>query len=94
MPSKDAELTVPHSVEKRKAVYVTESLDSGRLVQVMVRTHKVPEVGDKFASRHGQQGVIGGVVDPENLPFTTDGVVPDFNINQHAMPTIMTVANV
>ncbi|MCH1481801.1 MAG: DNA-directed RNA polymerase subunit B'', partial [Candidatus Poseidoniaceae archaeon] len=26
-------------------VYVTESLDSGRLVRVMVRSHKVPEVG-------------------------------------------------
>ena len=36
-------------------VYVTESLDSGRLVRVMVRSHKVPEVGDKFASRHGQK---------------------------------------
>ena len=31
-------------------VYVTESLASGRLVRVMVRSHKVPEVGDKFVS--------------------------------------------
>ena len=57
-------------------VFVTESLESGRLIRSIVRTNKVPEVGDKFASRHGQKGVIGRLVPPEDMPFTIPNTTP------------------
>ncbi len=74
-------------------IVVTENEEGNRLVQVRLREERIPEIGDKFTSRHGQKGVTGVLVPQQDIPFSTSGVVPDLIFTPHGVSSRMTVSH-
>ena len=74
-----------------RKVYVSSNKDGARLARVCLDAVRIPEIGDKLSSHHGQKGVIGMILPEVDMPFTVDGISPDIIVSPHGLPSRMTV---
>ncbi|OWR44164.1 DNA-directed RNA polymerase [Danaus plexippus plexippus] len=89
---KDVPITYKGPVESYiEKVMVSSNSEDAFLIKILLRQTRIPEIGDKFSSRHGQKGVTGLIVQQEDMPFNDRGICPDMIMNPHGFPSRMTV---
>jgi DNA-directed RNA polymerase subunit beta len=65
-----------------------------KMVNVYVAIKRKLQVGDKFAGRHGNKGVVSRIMPIEDMPYLADGTPVDMVLNPLGVPSRMNIGQV
>ncbi|HMN68711.1 MAG TPA: DNA-directed RNA polymerase subunit beta, partial [Bdellovibrionales bacterium] len=65
-----------------------------KMVKVYIAIKRKMQVGDKFAGRHGNKGVISKVLPIEDMPYMADGTAVDMVLNPLGVPSRMNIGQI
>jgi len=65
-----------------------------KMVKVYVAIKRKLQVGDKFAGRHGNKGVVSKVLPMEDMPYLADGSPVDMVLNPLGVPSRMNIGQI
>ena len=65
-----------------------------KMVKVYVAIKRKLQVGDKFAGRHGNKGVVSKILPMESMPYLADGRPVDMVLNPLGVPSRMNIGQV
>jgi DNA-directed RNA polymerase subunit beta len=65
-----------------------------KMVKVYVAIKRKLQVGDKFAGRHGNKGVVSKVLPAEDMPYLADGSPVDMVLNPLGVPSRMNIGQI
>ena len=82
--------------EKIENLFKGDELPPGvvKMVKTYVAIKRKLQVGDKFAGRHGNKGVISKVLPVEDMPYLDDGTPVDMVLNPLGVPSRMNIGQV
>ncbi len=65
-----------------------------KMVKVYVAIKRKLQIGDKFAGRHGNKGVVSRVLPVEDMPYLADGTPVDMVLNPLGVPSRMNIGQI
>ncbi len=81
---------------KKLEITIGDELPAGiiQLAKVYIASKCVVKVGDKFAGRHGNKGILAKIVRQEDMPFLEDGTPVDIVLNPLGVPSRMNLGQI